>query len=450
MNCWQAVYNCLALPTARAASRLAAPWNPKLSVGLAGRKVSFTRIESFLAAHPGDRGGGGILLHASSVGEYLQAEPLMQRIRQADSSVPLYLSYFSPSVETRARSCSHADLSFYLPEDTRANMNRLLAALAPRLILISKFDIWPNLVWEAARRGIPVAVTAATLSPGSGRLRGVAGSFHRAFYPLLGRVCAISREDADNFIRLGVASQRCVVTGDTRFDQTWERASAVTENDPLVAPFHGWRTGVIFAAGSIWPADQQRLLPALGELCKRFGNLRLILAPHEPSGEHVRQLTDFCTRAALGCELYSSLDASIQVAPATRAVIVDTVGALAAVYRAADMAYIGGSFDSGVHNTMEPACFGLPLLFGPRYLNSYEARLMIEAGGAFAAESAELIAQTAGRLIGDGEFRKECGHNARQVVQANLGATDRTIRALADLLPAQPRRREETPRVGNG
>ncbi len=450
MNCWRTVYNCLALPTARAASRLSAPWKPKLSVGLAGRKASFTRIESFLAAHSGGRGNHGILLHASSVGEYLQAEPLMQRIRQADSTIPLYLSYFSPSVEKRARSCSHADLSFYLPEDTRANMNRLLATLAPRLILISKFDIWPNLVWEAARRGIPVAVTAATLSPGSGRLRGVAGSFHRAFYPLLGRVCAISREDADNFVRLGVASQRCVVTGDTRFDQTWERAAAVTENDPLVRPFHGWREKIIFAAGSIWPADQQRLLPALGELCKRFGNLRLILAPHEPSDEHLRQLTDFCTRAALGCELYSSLGASIQVAPATRAVIVDTVGALAAVYRAADMAYIGGSFDSGVHNTMEPACFGLPLLFGPRHLNSYEARLMIEAGGAFCAQDAGQITKRAGRLIGDGEFRKKCGHSARRVVQANLGATDRTIRALADFLPVQPQRQEGAPEVDNG
>ncbi len=439
MNIWQTAYNCLALPPARAISRIVAPWQPKLQTGLSGRKASFSRIESFLAKDEGNQASGGILIHASSVGEYLQAAPLMQRIRQADSSIPLYLSYFSPSVEKRATSCDLANLSFYLPEDTRANMRRLLDALAPRLIVVSKFDIWPNLVWEAARRGIPVAVTAATLSPDSGRLRGLAGSFHRSFYSLISRVCAISREDADNFIRLGVAPERCAVTGDTRFDQTWERATAVEQNDPLVAPFHGWSDGVIFAAGSIWPADQQRLLPALGKLCERFGNLRLILAPHEPSSEHMRQLTDFCDRAGLKWELYSSFNsptadtsAHRQVAPNTRAVIVDTLGALAAVYRAAEVAYIGGSFSSGVHNTMEPACFGLPLVFGPRHLNSYEARLMIKGGGAFSADTAESMEERLAKLIGDESFRKECGECARRVVQTNLGATDRTVRALTD------------------
>lgn len=442
MNFWQTAYNYLAMPPLLAASRIAAPWKPKLSDGLAGRKTSFGRIESFLASHPGPQGSGGILLHASSVGEYLQAAPLMQRMVQADSLLPLYLSYFSPSVAKRAESCSHATLPFYLPEDTRANMRRLLDALAPRLIVISKFDIWPNLVWEAVRRGVPVAVTAATLSPDSGRLRGLAAGFHRSFYPLLSLVCAISRQDADNFIQLGVAPERCIVTGDTRFDQTWERALAVSENDPLVKPFHGWRDDVIFAAGSIWPADQQRLLPALDKLCKKFANLRLILAPHEPSAGHVRQLTDFCAQAGLGFELYSSFNASApasrsadQVRPDTRVVIVDTMGALAAVYRAADLAYIGGSFSSGVHNTMEPACFGLPLVFGPRHLNSFEARLMIEAGGAFTADTAELITERLGRLIDDKKFRKECGQSALRVVQSNLGATDSTMRALADFFP---------------
>jgi 3-deoxy-D-manno-octulosonic-acid transferase len=442
MNSWQTAYNFFALPPARAALRIAAPWKPKLRAGLDGRKASFARMESFLAAHCDGQARGGILLHASSVGEYLQAAPLMQRIRQAGSSLPLYLSYFSPSVEKRALSCNHANLSFFLPEDTRGNMKRLLNTLAPRLIVVSKFDIWPNLVWEAAYRGIPVVVTAATLSPDSGRLRGVAGSFHRSFYSLLSQVCAISREDADNFIQLGVAPQCCVVTGDTRFDQTWERALAVEQNDSLLKPFQGWNDGVKLAAGSIWPADQQKLLPALGKLCGRFANLRLILAPHEPSAEHVRQLTGFCDQSGLKWESYSSFNASAsndqtrrQVEPDTRVVIVDTVGALAAVYRAADLAYIGGSFSSGVHNTMEPACFALPLLFGPRYLNSYEARLMLEAGGAFTADTAELIEQQAGRLIDDEDFRQLCGQSACRVVKSNLGATDRTVRALSDFFP---------------
>ncbi|MBW7995847.1 MAG: hypothetical protein FVQ81_04590, partial [Candidatus Glassbacteria bacterium] len=182
MNFWPVSYNYLALPLIRAVLHLASPFVAKLSQGLKGRRTSFPAIESFIADHPGGQAAGGILFHATSVGEYLQAAPLMQEIKRVDSSVPLYLSFFSPSVEKRATGCCHADLAFYLPEDTRTNMRRMIGLLAPRLIVVSKFDIWPNLVWVAAGEGVPVAVTAGTLSPDSGRVRGAAASFHRSFY----------------------------------------------------------------------------------------------------------------------------------------------------------------------------------------------------------------------------------------------------------------------------
>ena len=174
-------------------------------------------------------------------------------------------------------------------------------------------------------------------------------------------------------------------------------------------------------------------------MCGQFDSLKLILAPHEPSEQHVGQLTSFCEQHALSYQLYSSFSApdstDKQVSPSTRAVIVDTIGALAAVYRAADMTYVGGSFSTGVHNTMEPACFALPLLFGPRHLNSYEARLMIDAGGAFAVNNRQDIIERAGRLIGDETYRKACGEAARRVVKSNLGATDKTMLALAEAFP---------------
>ena len=415
---------------------------PKVAAGLKGRRQSFPRIESYLAGRDSISPGSSILFHATSVGEYLQAVPLMERIRNSGGKMPLFLSYFSPSVEKRARGCSFADLAFYLPEDTAANMRRMIELLKPGLIVVSKFDIWPNLVWEAHREGIPVAVTAGTLSPDSGRIRGIAGSFHRGFYPLLSLVCAISDEDAENFARLGVERENCIVTGDTRFDQTWARASAVTGDDPLVAPFYGWQGNTIFAAGSIWPADQQHLLPALEKLCASFPDLRLILAPHEPSEAHTGQLTSFCNGAGLSYEHYSAFNTGTgrgerpaRVQPGTRVVIVDTIGALAAVYRAADMAYVGGSFGTGVHNTMEPACFGLPLIFGPRHLNSYEARLMVSADGAFPVENENDIIEAGNKLLLDKDYRLASGGAARQVVEQNLGATTKTVRALAGAFP---------------
>ena len=442
MNFWHLSYNLAGLPLARAASRLAAGFRPKVARGLKGRKKSFAEIESYLSA-AGDSAPatGGILFHATSVGEYLQALPLMRELKAARKERPLYLSFFSPSVEKRARDCDHADLVFYLPEDTRANINRLFGLLKPSLIVISKFDIWPNLVTTAERAGIPVAVTAATLSPDSGRLRGLSGRFHKSFYPGLSLICAIARNDANNFIRLGVKEQNCIVTGDTRFDQTWQRASQVAEHDPLVVPFSGWKSHFRFACGSIWPADQEHLLPALAGLCNSHEHLRLILAPHEPTQSHVESLSCFLTDNNLSFELYSVLTGSGRgagtstVAGGTRAVIVDTVGALAAVYRAAHVAYVGGSFGKGVHNVMEPACFGLPVIFGPHHLNSYEALLMIERGGAFPVRNSEDIVQIAGRLIKDENFLGQAGRSARAVVTDNLGATGKTLEALSRKFP---------------
>ncbi|MFH1071508.1 MAG: glycosyltransferase N-terminal domain-containing protein, partial [Candidatus Glassbacteria bacterium] len=384
MGFWQTAYNGLGLPLARAGFRLAAPFRTKIARGLAGRAKSFEKIESFLESDGRKERPHGVLYHCTSVGEYLQALPIMEELKKQDPGLPLYLSFFSPSVEKRAFSCSLCDLAFYLPEDSRANMDRLFERLRPELLVISKFDVWPNLVHSAHRQGVSSAITAATLSPDSGRLRGLSASFHRSFYKYLGLVCAISREDADNFIRLGVSPQNCVVTGDTRFDQTWRRAAAVAEDDPLVTPFRGWQDCRLLACGSIWPQDEQRVLPALAALCDQYDRLRLVLVPHEPSASHIERLTSYCRSRGLDYRLYSEFNQANQkgrppalVKLETRVVIVDTLGALAAVYRAAHVVYVGGSFGKGVHNTMEPACFGLPVVFGPRHLNSYEARLMV-------------------------------------------------------------------------
>jgi len=444
MDLWQLAYNCFGLPLARLALRIAAIFQPKVSRGLRGRRGSFREIETWLAGR-GAEGitSGSILFHVTSVGEYLQALPLMKELKEIDSSRPVFLSFFSPSVEKRARSCPHADLAFYLPEDTRSNIRRLLGLLKPKLIVISKFDIWPNLVNLASKSGIPLAVIAATLSPDSGRLKGISGRFHRSFYKRLSLVCAISENDARNFTNLGVAGENCIVSGDTRFDQTFQRASEIPLDHPLVLPFRGWETNCFrLACGSVWPADLQRLLPALAQLGRTATRLRIILAPHEPTPEQITKLTAWLVRNKLSYELYSVLKGRVEtqgpseaIRRETRAVVIDTVGVLAAVYRAADAAYVGGSFGKGVHNTMEPACFGLPVLFGPQHRNSYEATLMLEAGGAFAVRDSRQAASIISHFLTDEAFLRHSGERTREVVVNNLGATRNTIAALAQRFP---------------
>lgn len=444
MNLWEISYNCFGLPATRLGARLIAPFNRKVALGLAGRRKTFPEIENYCARFPEKRAPEkGILFHATSVGEYLQALPLLEELKAMDQGRPLYLSFFSPSVEKQARSCRFVDIAFYLPEDTRANMQKLIERLAPALVVVSKFDIWPNLIAAASEKGIPLAVTAATLSPDSGRLKGPAAAFHKSFYDKLSLVCAISAGDAANYARLGVKEENCLVTGDTRFDQTFRRASKVSPDDPLVLPFAGWKDTVRLACGSIWPADEEHLLPALSGLAHKYDNFRFILVPHEPSRKHIDSLSHFLARQGLSCELYSSLSGPAEsgregfreVGGETRAVIVDRMGVLAAVYRASDLVYVGGSFSTGVHNVMEPACFGIPVFFGPRHLNSYEARLMAERGGAFPVSESRECYEKISCLIEDQEKRRQAGEKAREVVVGNLGATGRTIAALAARFP---------------
>jgi len=445
MGLWRLAYNAVGLPIGRAGARLAALSRPKIAEALAGRKHSFSEIESYLADLPGACAApGGIWFHASSVGEFLQALPLMRRLKAARESRPLYLSFFSPSVEKTARSFEAADVAFFLPEDTKANVLRLLDLLKPALVVFSKFDIWPNMVWLSGAAGVPSAVTAATLSPGSGRLRWPACSFHRSFYRSLSLVCAISEEDAASYCSLGVGRENCLVTGDTRFDQTFERASAIAAEDPRVALFSGWKSDPRLVCGSIWPADQEHLLPALAGLAAEHPELRLILVPHEISERHLNELTVFLDDHLLPYELYSALESAASVSDtepgavvneSTRAVIVDRMGVLAPIYRAADIAYVGGSFSTGVHNVMEPACFGCPVIFGPRHLNSREACLMIERRGAFPVSNSRDISRALERLLVDASARKEHGRAARDVVTENLGAVRRTLTALAERFP---------------
>ena len=237
MNPWLAVYDLAALPLARAAVRLMAPWRPKVKRGLAGRKESFPELEAFLARR-GDSARGGVLFHAPSVGEFLQALPLLEELKRRDPARPLLLVLLPLGRAPGPR--LQVPGPGVLPARGHPGQHGAAAgADPPRLIVVSKFDIWPALVRAAHARGIPTAVIAATLSPDSGRLKGLSAAFHRSFYPLLDLVCAISAEDAANFVRLGVDPQRCLVTGDTRFDQTWAcaiRWVSITRRSGCSAP----------------------------------------------------------------------------------------------------------------------------------------------------------------------------------------------------------------------
>jgi 3-deoxy-D-manno-octulosonic-acid transferase len=421
-----AAYNAL-LPAAALAARAAAPFNAKIAEGLRGRRGFRTRWTEKAAAL--GRRGRLIWFHVSSVGEFEQAKPVIDLLaRRMGAPLDVALTFFSPSgmsyFERFDRSKKIEAIRFveYLPVDTARNMRFCLDTLAPDMIVYVKFDIWPNLVVEAERRGIPQVLVSGTLSPGSGRLSPPVRGFFGGLYSMLDAIAAISAEDAGRFRSLSGGAVEIVETGDTRFDQVCRRidASSATPSGSLAASGRTW-----IVAGSTWPRDESVVIPGFAALGPAHPLAGLIVAPHEPTKERLEEIRAALGRARLSFRFLSELEDGGALGEPV--VVADGVGYLAELYRAGAMAYVGGSFTSGVHNVMEPAVLKLPVFFGPRIDNSFEARELVRLGAGTVLRTADDFARECGALLSDGAQLAEKGETAARFIRNRCGAALRCV-----------------------
>ena len=421
------LYNTL-LPIARVVVRGLAPFHPKLRAGLAGRRGWRARYAALGAQHAGNV----VWLHSTSVGEYEQARPLAERIRSAYPDLVVFHTFFSPSGYEYARRLGEATHFDYVPEDAPGDVRTALDLLRPRVLVILKFDLWPNLVREAHRRGIPVLLLDATLQPRSWRSRWPARALYRDLYRRLDTISAVTVTDAERFRALVPAHPRIEVDGDTRFDQVLRRRQAV-KRVALAAALATRDRPFTLVAGSTWPADEKVLLAAWTST-GMAEDARLLLVPHEPTPEHLAALEASLARLGIGSRRYSEVEK--QASPDAPVILVDRVGILAELYSLGDVAFIGGAFSTGVHNLLEPAALGLPVLFGPRHHNAPEADLLLDSGGAGVIRSPADLARWLVELRSDPERRRTLGDRARTAVEANLGAADRCLERLLPHLGA--------------
>lgn len=415
----------LVAAVASAAVHLPVPGEGKLARALAARRDVGVRARAWASSRR-DRRRPLLWVHAPSVGEGLQARPVIEQLRQTHPDWQLAYTWFSPSAEAFATSLG-ADFTSCLPFDTTRAARGLLEALAPDALVFAKLDLWPLLAAEASRRAIPLGMISATLSATSGRSGRLARAVLGDAYASLDQVGAIDDSDADRLARLGVRADRVRVTGDTRFDQVAARAGAVDRAAPLLAAFRSVRPTLV--AGSTWPADEAVLLPAWERLVRTVPDARLIIAAHEPTPAHLVPIERWASRAGLTCARLG--DASGD----TGVVVVDRVGVLAELYALADIAYVGGGFHrAGLHSVLEPAAFGAPVLFGPRHQGSRDAGLLLAGGGgASVTGRAELIGELE-RGFSDPVSRRASGASARAVVEAGLGAAARSAALVEELV----------------
>ena len=409
---------------AQALTRLAPPGQSKLSRALSSRRDIIRRYRTWSGAHR-NTARPLIWVHAPSVGEGLQALPVIELLRERNPEVQIAYTYYSPSAESFARGLK-VDFADYLPFDTFSSADAIVAALSPSALVFSKLDIWPALTETAARRAVPVGVVSATLPESSCRR----GPFSRALladaYRSISMVGAIDAGDAQRLREQGVRADRVRVTGDTRFDQVWERAHR--EPAPLIDQLRSARPTLV--AGSTWPTDEEHLLSAWIKIRDKIPDARLIIAPHEIAESHLRNIERWARDASLR---HTRIDA--QDAPGADVVLVDRYGILGDLYALADVAYVGGGFHAaGIHSVLEPAAFGAPVLFGPRHERSREAAALVQAGGGAAIKGDADLAIRLNDWLGSASARESSGAKARGMVEAGRGAAERSYELVMALL----------------
>jgi 3-deoxy-D-manno-octulosonic-acid transferase len=426
------IYNRFALPVSYGFVRAAAPFHKKLRDTIRGREAIRDRWRAAgerMAERP-------LWFHVASVGEYEQARPLIAALKETHPDIPVALSVTSPSghryISKKETIDARNNIQFvdYLPFDFAENARFCVATLDPRLLVFVKFDLWPNLVWEAAARGTPMVIVDATLSETSKRNTALGKRFYRAVYSKLDKILAISEADARRFLEC-VPAHRCVLTvGDTRFDRVMERKRDRRGPTPKINK----KDRLTVIAGSTWPKDETHLLGALARLAKADPGVLLVVAPHEPARERVESLLSWANREGLRAALLSEHEKATTRDEAEQVVIVDSVGVLAEIYEYGDIAYVGGSFTTGVHNVIEPAVMGIPVLFGPVHENSFEALQLIRHHAAIEVNTEAEIFDALGVLVKDRSKRTEMGKLARQFVESELGATQRCLEAIREYL----------------
>jgi 3-deoxy-D-manno-octulosonic-acid transferase len=341
--------------------------------------------------------------------------------------VQIVYTFYSPSAEKFADSVA-ADYRDYLPFDAIGEARATITAIAPTAFIYCKLDLWPNFTRVASLRGIRLGMISATVSDASRRRGWMARRLLREAYMRLDAVGAISDDDAGRIVDLGARPEVVFVTGDTRYDQVSERAAAVNRDERIIAPLKSDVFTVV--AGSTWPADEKHLLPAFAGLHDSGTRLRLIIAPHEPRESHLRPIERWASRSGLSLQRLGTPgahDASV--------LLVDRVGALGDLYSLADVAFVGGGFHAaGLHSVIEPAAFGVPVLFGPLFRGSRDAQLLIRARGGSSVRSAAELRESLATLMQEGELLERASRSARSVVEQGVGAVNRSYELVDALL----------------
>jgi len=420
---WIVIYNVFVIPPAFIILHVLALFNDKIKRGIAGRKTSRYQLKRFRRKYPNK---AVFLIHSASLGEFEQAKPVIRGLKTIRSDVLIVASFTSPSGFEHARKMPEVDLMIYLPFDTFFRTRQFIQILKPQKIIFVTYELWPNLIINAKRFRIPTYLMSARIHQNSSKFYPVVREFFRELYRSIDYVFAISEKDKDSVKKLiGSVQIKVLNLGDTRYDQVIERArSRMTARIPVI-----FEKGFVFIIGSIWPQDARHLIPAVRKILKQYPQSRCIIAPHEPNEFALESFEDQLNGSGFSVCRYTQVN---QFPVDKTIVLIDKIGILAELYHQANLAFVGGGFRGSVHNVMEPAVAGIPVIFGPDYHNSREAELLIKAGGGFTCADESSLFLLISKLLEDEIFYRQASQAARKVILDNMGASARTVKEILE------------------
>ena len=367
-----------------------------------------------------DQNAKYIWFHASSLGEFEQGRPLIEKIKAEHPEYKILLTFFSPSGYEVRKNYGGADVVCYLPFDTPYRVKKFLDLSKPVMAIFIKYEFWDNYLSELKRRNIPVYIVSAIFRKEQlffkwygGMYRKVLSYFTHIFV----------QDDASRELLSKYGVTNVSVFGDTRFDRVQD-VYKNTKQVPMVELFVNNNRSdnqLTMVAGSSWQQDEEVYLNYFNE----HPELKLIIAPHEIHKDHLMHIESMLKRPSI--RLSEATEKDIK---GKSCLIVDSFGLLSSIYRYGDLAYIGGGFGAGIHNVLEAAVYGMPVIFGPKYQKFKEARDLLQVGGAFSITDEKTFESKMEELSTYRDLLEAAGAAAGDFVKSNIGATNRIIASI--------------------
>lgn len=393
---------------------LLALFSSKLKLFVQGRKTVWDTLSSKLQAYDKT-----IWFHAASLGEYEQGLPVIEALKVNYPKHKIVVTFFSPSGYEVRKNNTIADVTVYLPLDTQSNAQRFIETIQPELVFFIKYEYWPNYLNILKQKTIPTYLISGIFRPNQAFFKYYGGFYRQALQTF---DHFFVQNESSKKLLYSIGYSQCTVSGDTRFD----RVVGLLERDnhlDFIAEFKNKKTTLV--AGSTWPKDEELLISFINQASS---DLKFIIAPHNIKAEQIASLQQRLQKPTVLFSEKEGKDLS-----SYSVFIIDTIGILTKIYSFSDIAYVGGGFGHpGVHNVLEPATFGIPIVVGPNYSHFAEATALVDLGGCVSIQNTQECEEALNRWIQNEDERYEKGNICATFVQMNKGATATIINYITN------------------